>query len=211
MTKKTKLCGNNAVKMIWFRFIYVLQSSWIVDIGINLYRQQYQAKGLLTDSSITENETSPKHLSKICYLQKCEFLNFVLMLSTWLSHWLVMRWTKYHRFCRFCLFLMFFGLTPRHVKTSDKTIHQGYSQQRKMSCNKFRQENIENYFKITLQQRSHKPYTLCRQPYCSVEGRISRSTATLRSTGSVDSIGREIGITPVFKLSMQRPDIWMTC
>ena len=31
----------------------------------------------------------------------------------------------------------------------------------------------------------------------SVDSRISRSTATLRSTGSVDIKGREIGITPV--------------
>ena len=144
------------------------------------------------DSSIRLNVSSstavspktklpPKHFYKICYLQKCDFFNFVLMLSTWLSHCLVMRWTKCHRFCRFCLFFTFFGLTPRLVKTSDETIHQGCSQERKMSYNKFRQKNIEKYLKITLQQRAHKPYTLCRQPYCSVEGLNSRSTATLRS------------------------------
>ena len=38
---------------------------------------------------------------------------------------------------------------------------------------------------------------LCRHPYCSVENRISRSTAALRSTGSVDSTGSDFGITPV--------------
>ena len=36
-----------------------------------------------------------------------------------------MRPTKYHRFCRFCLFVTFFSLTPRHVKISEETIHQG--------------------------------------------------------------------------------------
>ena len=92
---------------------------------------------------------------------------------------------------------MFFGLIPRHVTTSDETIHQNCSEERKMSYNKFRQKNIEKYIKITLQQLAHKPYILCRQPYCSLECRISRSTATLRSTGSVDSTGRKIGITPV--------------
>ena len=144
----------------------LLQSPWIVDIRINLCRQQCHAKCLLIDSGITENETSPKHLSKICYLQKCEFFNFVSMLSTWLSHWLVMRWNKNHKFGKLCLFLTFFGLTPRHVKTSDETIHQGCSQERKLSYNKFRQKIIEQYLKITLQQRAHKPYTLCQQPYC---------------------------------------------
>ena len=107
MTKKTKLCGNNAIKITWFRLIYVLQSFWIVDVRINLYRQQYRAKCLLIDGSIIEKKTTPKHLSKICYLQKSDFFNFILMLSTWLSHWFVMRWTKYHIFCRFCLFLRF--------------------------------------------------------------------------------------------------------
>ena len=79
------------------------------------------------------------------------------------------------------------------MKQFTRTVHK----KKKMSYNKFRLKNIEKYLKITLQQRAHKPYTLCRQPYCSVEGRISRSTATLRSTGSIDSTGRGIGITPV--------------
>ena len=92
------------------------------------------------------------------------------------------------RILQVSLFFTFFGLTPLHVKTSDKTIHQIY--------NKFRQKNIEKYLKITLQQ----PYTLCRQPYCSVEARISRSTTTLRSTGSLDSTDKEIGIIPVIKV-----------
>ena len=129
MTKKMKMCGNNATKLTWLHFIYVIQSSWIVDFRINLYRHPYQDKCLI-DSSITENETAQKHLSKICYLQKCDLFNFVLMLSAWLSHWLVMRWTKHHSFCRFCLFFTCFGLTLRHVKTSDETIHQGCSKER---------------------------------------------------------------------------------
>ena len=107
MIKKAKLCGNNVIKMTLFRFIYVLQSSWIVGICINLYRQQYQAKCLLIDSSITENETSQKLLSKICYLQKCDFFVFVLMLSSWLSHWLVMRWTNIADFAGFAYFSRF--------------------------------------------------------------------------------------------------------
>ena len=39
--------------------------------------------------------------------------------------------------------------------------------------------------------------SLCRQPYCSVENRIPRSTAALHSTSSVDSTGSDFGITPV--------------
>ena len=38
---------------------------------------------------------------------------------------------------------------------------------------------------------------LSRHPYCSVENRNPRSTAALRSTGSVDSTGSDFGITPV--------------
>ena len=165
--------------MTSFRLIYVLQCSWIVE-SVSTYIDS----GIrLNVSSSTEyhrkqnfHETSFQNT--IMLFTKINFFNFVLSLSACFSHWLIMRWTKYLRFCRFCLFFTFYSLTPRHVKTSDETSHQNCSEERKMSNNKFSQQNIENYLKITLQQLAHKPYTLCRQPYYSVECRISRSTTS---------------------------------
>ena len=154
------------------------------------------------DSSIRLNvfsstAASPKHHSKICYWQKCDFFNFVLILSSWFSHWLVMRRTKYHRLCRFFLFFRFSVWRLDTWKQAIKQFTRAVPRKEKCLSINSDTKNIEKYLKITLQQRAHKPYTLCRQTCCSVVGRIFWSTATLRSTSSVDSTGREIGITPV--------------
>ena len=54
---------------------------------------------------------------------------------------------------------------------------------------------------LTFSLLQGRQFTLsrCRQPYCSVENRIPRSTAALHSTSSVDSTGSDFGITPVNK------------
>ena len=105
------------------------------------------------DSSIRLNVSSSTAISPKSKLPRNIFPKYViyknaisLTLYSCGLHGLV----KWHRFCRFCLFFTFLGLTPCHVKTSDETIHQGCSQERKMSYNKFRQKNIEKYLKIIL-------------------------------------------------------------